>query len=118
MYLHLGQDYIVPLQNVVAVFDMDTATMSGRTQRLLSRLQDEGRIIELYDDLPRAAVLCESALGETLYLTQLSPQARSEGHRDLRREPDPGPRGTGSRPQAPRHVHRFDLGARSASSGV
>ena len=42
MYLHLGQDYIVPLQNVVAVFDMDTATMSGRTQRLLSRLQDEG----------------------------------------------------------------------------
>ena len=73
MYLHLGQDYIVPLQNVVAVFD--TATVSGRTQRLLSRLQDEGRIIELYDDLPRAAVLCESALGETLYLTQLSPQA-------------------------------------------
>ena len=74
MYLHLGQDYIVPLQNVVAVFDMDTATVSGRTQRLLSRLQDEGRIIELYD-LPREAVLCESALGETLYLTQLSPQA-------------------------------------------
>ena len=75
MYLHLGQDYIVPLQNVVAVFDMDTATVSGRTQRLLSRLQDQGRSIELYDDLPRAAVLCESALGETLYLTQLSPQA-------------------------------------------
>ena len=60
MYLHLGQDYIVPLQSVVAVFE---------------RLQDEGRIIELYDDLPRAAVLCENALGETLYLTQLSPQA-------------------------------------------
>jgi|GEM_PF-6812223 len=31
MYLHLGQDYIVPLQNVVAVFDMDTATMSARS---------------------------------------------------------------------------------------
>nr|WP_297175262.1 extracellular matrix/biofilm biosynthesis regulator RemA family protein [uncultured Agathobaculum sp.] len=75
MYLHLGQDYIVPLQNVVAVFDMDTATASRRTQKLLTRLQEEGRIIELYDDLPRAAVLCESALGETLYLTGLSPQA-------------------------------------------
>ena len=68
MYLHLGQDYIVPLQSVVAVFDMDTATASKRTRLLLERLQDEGRIIELYDDLPRAA-------GETLYLTQLSPQA-------------------------------------------
>lgn len=75
MYLHLGQDYIVPLQSVVAVFDMDTATASKRTRLLLERLQDEGRIIELYDDLPRAAVLCENALGETLFLTQLSPQA-------------------------------------------
>ena len=75
MYLHLGQDYIVPLQNVVAVFDMDTATASKRTQRLLTRLQEEGRIIELYEDLPRAAVLCFGALGETLYLTQLSPHA-------------------------------------------
>ena len=62
MYLHLGQDYIVPLQSVVAVFDMDTATASKRTRLLLERLQDEGRIIELYDDLPRAAVLCENAL--------------------------------------------------------
>ena len=53
MYLHLGQDYIVPLQSVVAVFDMDTATASKRTRLLLERLQDE----------------------ETLYLTQLSPQA-------------------------------------------
>ena len=75
MYLHLGQDYIVPLQTVVAVFDMDTATASKRTRGLLSRMQEEGRIIELYEDLPRAAVLCENALGETLYLTKLSPQA-------------------------------------------
>ena len=43
MYLHLGQDYIVPLQSVVAVFDMDTATASKRTRLLLERLQDEGR---------------------------------------------------------------------------
>ena len=75
MYLHLGQDDIVPLQTVVAVFDMDTATASKRTRGLLSRMQEEGRIIELYEDLPRAAVLCENALGETLYLTQPSPQA-------------------------------------------
>ena len=64
MYLHLGQDYIVPLQSVVAVFDMDTATASKRTRCCLNAA-GEGRIIELYDDLPRAAVLCENALGET-----------------------------------------------------
>ena len=71
----MEQHVLVPRQSVGAWFDVDTATASERTQGLLSRLQEEGRIIELYEDLPRAAVLCENALGETLYLTQLSPQA-------------------------------------------
>lgn len=75
MYLHLGQDYIIPFEQVVTVFDMDTATASKRTQRFIARLKEEGRIVELYDDLPRAGVLCTGALGEYLYLTQLSPQA-------------------------------------------
>lgn len=77
MYLHLGQDYIVPLQNVVAVFDLDTATVSRRTQKLLGRLEHEGRLLSLYEDLPRSAVLCASPLGEMLYLTGLSTAALS-----------------------------------------
>ena len=63
MYLHLGQDYIVPLQSVVAVFDMDTATVSKRTHKnTVGPAAGGRRIIELYEDLPRAAVLCENAL--------------------------------------------------------
>ncbi|WNX84621.1 DUF370 domain-containing protein [Agathobaculum sp. NTUH-O15-33] len=75
MYLHLGQDYVVPLRQVTCVFDMDTATASKWTQKLVRRLQEEGRIIELYEDLPRAAVLCVGELGEYLYLTELSSRA-------------------------------------------
>lgn len=74
MYLHLGQDFIVASQDVVCVFDMDTATASKRTRLLLERLQKENRIIELYEDLPRSAILCDGPLGETLYLSPLSPQ--------------------------------------------
>ncbi len=51
---------------------MDTATASRRTRKLLTRLQEEGRIVEVYDDLPRSAVLCEDAIGEILYLTGMS----------------------------------------------
>ncbi len=72
MYLHLGQDHVVLARNVVTIFDMDTATASKRTRKLLARLQEEGRIVEVYDDLPRSAVLCEDAIGEILYLTGMS----------------------------------------------
>ena len=72
MYVHIGQDYMVPARSIVSIFDMDTATASGRTRRLLERLLQEGRIVDLCDDLPKSAVLCTSELGEILYISQIS----------------------------------------------
>ncbi len=28
MYVHIGQDYMVPVRSIVCIFDMDTATRS------------------------------------------------------------------------------------------
>lgn len=72
VYVHIGQDYMVPLRQIVCIFDMDTATASARTRRLLTRLGDEGRIVDLCDDLPGSAVLCTGELGEILYLSPIS----------------------------------------------
>ena len=95
MYVHIGQDYMVPVRSIVCIFDMDTATASGRTRLLLERLSQEGRVVDLCDDLPKSAVLleglsqdgrvvdlcddlpksavlCTSELGEILYISQIS----------------------------------------------
>lgn len=72
MYVHIGQDFIVPTKSILCIFDMDTATWSRHTRALVQRLAREGRTVELFDDLPRAGVLCASPLGEHLYLTGLS----------------------------------------------
>ncbi len=74
MYLHLGKDHVVPFQDVVCIFNLETVTVSKRTKALLKRMQDENRIIELYEDLPRSAVLCENILGEVLYLSSITPK--------------------------------------------
>lgn len=72
MYVHIGQDYLVPVRSIVCIFDMDTATASHRTRWLLSRLEREGRVIDLCEDLPRTGVLCVSEVGEMLYISQIS----------------------------------------------
>ena len=60
MYLHLGIDYIVPLQNVGLLSER------ARPHAASARgFRTEGRIIELYDDLPRGRAVCVP-LGETL----------------------------------------------------
>lgn len=63
---------MVPVQSIVSIFDMETATASTRTRRLLVRLGQEGRVVDLCDDLPKSAVLCMSGLGEILYISQIS----------------------------------------------
>ena len=65
MYVHIGQDYMIPARSIVAVFDMDT-------RALIARLTHEGRVVSACEDLPKSAVLCDGALGEILYISQLS----------------------------------------------
>lgn len=75
MYVHIGQDYMVPVRSIISIFDMDTATNARSTRGLISRLEKEGRVVLVFDDLPKSAVLCTSELGEILYITQISSTA-------------------------------------------
>lgn len=63
---------MLPINSIVCIFDMDTATASKRTRTLLSRMEHEGRIVDLCDDIPKSAVLCTNELGEILYISQIS----------------------------------------------
>ena len=62
VYVHIGQDFIVPTKSIVCIIDMDTSTWSKHTRALVQRLVREGRTVELFDDLPRAGVLCAGEL--------------------------------------------------------
>ena len=83
MYLHLGQNVMVRHQDVIGIFDLDNTTWSFRTRRFLERVEQEGRVVAVGDDLPRSFVLTQEGDGPpTVYITQLAPatlQRRAEG---------------------------------------
>lgn len=72
MFVHLGQDFIVPIASIIGIFDMDTSTVSKNTRKFISRLEQEEKVISLFDDLPKSAILCNTELGERLYISQIS----------------------------------------------
>ncbi|HIV67923.1 MAG TPA: DUF370 domain-containing protein [Candidatus Butyricicoccus stercorigallinarum] len=72
MYLHLGQDVVVPADSILGIYDMDTATWSRHTRAFLSAMERRGRVIALFDDLPKSCILCEEGGEPALYLSQLS----------------------------------------------
>ena len=72
MYLHLGGDCSVRAEDIVAIFDLDNASASRYTRTFLRRVQQEGRVVNVTDDLPRSLVLCRGRDGERAYLSLLS----------------------------------------------
>lgn len=78
MYLHLGQNVMVPHRDVIGIFDLDNTTWSFRTRRFLERAEREGRVVTVGDDLPRSFVLADGGGdGPVVYITALSSAALS-----------------------------------------
>ncbi|MBE6969347.1 MAG: DUF370 domain-containing protein [Ruminococcaceae bacterium] len=72
MYLHLGGDMVVATEAVLGIFDLDNASWSKHTRAFLRRVQQEGRVINVTEDLPRSMVLCRVNGEERVYISLLS----------------------------------------------
>ena len=82
MYLHLGQNEIVPEQRVIGIFDLDKCSYEKRTRDYLAAAEKEGVVLDVSGQLPRSFVVWDHPYHrQNVYLSQLSPatlQKRAE----------------------------------------
>ena len=71
MYLHLGQNVVVPEAEIIGIFDLDNTTGSRITRKFLGEAEKAGRVVSISDDLPKSFVVCNDL---EIYLSQLSSQ--------------------------------------------
>ena len=72
MYLHLGNNYVIPEREIIGIFDMDNTTVSRHTRHMLTQAEKAGRVIAVTSDLPKSFVVCRDG---SVYLCQISPSA-------------------------------------------
>lgn len=72
MFLHLGRDVAVPLDSIILVFDMDTATWSRFTRNYLEAAEKAGKVFVITDELPKSAVVCQENGDFVVYISQIS----------------------------------------------
>ncbi|UOO37691.1 DUF370 domain-containing protein [Oscillospiraceae bacterium CM] len=72
MYLHLGQNVVVPTGSVVGIFDLDNTTGSHLTRAFLSRAEKAGQVVNVSADLPKSFIVCRDGGITTIYLSQLA----------------------------------------------
>ena len=73
MYLHLGQETVVPMREIVGIFDMENTTISKNTRDFLAEAEQNGQVITVSTELPKSFVVCRSKTnGTTVYISQIS----------------------------------------------
>lgn len=74
MYLHIGQETVVPMREIVGIFDMENTTVSKNTRVFLNEAQRQGRVITVGEDLPKSFVVCQKGDNSppTVYISQIS----------------------------------------------
>ena len=71
MYLHIGQNEILPDRRVIGIFDLDNTSTSKRTREFLNRAEREGEVIPC-DDLPKSFILTAEYGFSRVHLTALN----------------------------------------------
>ena len=73
MYLHIGQNEILPEKRIIGIFDMDKATYNRRAMEFLTRAEQEGVVLDISGDIPKSFVVCDHPYHpQIVYLSQLN----------------------------------------------
>lgn len=72
MYLHVGNDIVVNMNDIIGVFDMDNTTISKSGRRFLTIAQKNNNVINATDELPKSYIVTNYD-GETkVYISSIS----------------------------------------------
>ncbi len=72
MFIHLGKDVAVPVKSIIAIFDLDSTTVSKITKEFLTVAQEEGFIENISEDIPKSFIVTEQDKKSRIYLSHIS----------------------------------------------
>lgn len=73
MYLHLGQDIVVKMDQVIGIFDLENSTVSQITRNFLAKAEKQGQVVNVSMEMPKTFVVCsDRQKNTTVYISQIS----------------------------------------------
>lgn len=73
MYLHIGQNEIVPENRIIGIFDLDKCSYEKRTREYLAKAERDGVVLDASGSIPRSFVVCDHPYHpQIVYLSQLN----------------------------------------------
>ncbi|NLM49628.1 MAG: DUF370 domain-containing protein [Clostridiaceae bacterium] len=72
MFLHLGGSHMVYMDDVVGFFDLEKTSISKITREYLKKAQNEKKVINVSDELPKSFIITKKNNSESVYISPIS----------------------------------------------
>ncbi|MFR5266505.1 MULTISPECIES: extracellular matrix regulator RemB [Clostridium] len=72
MFLHLGENVVVPIKDVIGIFDIKSAMDSSDTIQFLRMADEDGFVERITDEAPKSFVVAEVNKMSRIYLSPIS----------------------------------------------
>ena len=74
MFVHVGNGKLIKKEQIIGIFDFDTATVAIKTKKWLSKKQKEKKIVSINYEIPKSFIIMDKKDNSRVYLSQLSPK--------------------------------------------
>jgi hypothetical protein len=72
MFLHLGENVVVPINDVIGIFDIETTMYSSDTSQFLRMAEEDGFVERITKDKSKSFVIAEVDKKSKVYLSPIS----------------------------------------------
>ena len=77
MYLHLGEETVVRMKDIIGIFDIENTSISKHTKDFLARSEKGKKVVTVGAlaagyEMPKSFVVCEDEGEEKVYISQIS----------------------------------------------
>ena len=72
MFLHLGENVVVPIKDVIGIFDIETTMYSSDTSQFLRMAEEDGFVERITKDKAKSFVIAEVDKKSKVFLSPIS----------------------------------------------
>ncbi|MBU5487465.1 DUF370 domain-containing protein [Clostridium sp. MSJ-8] len=72
MFLHLGENVVVPIKDIIGIFDLQATMYSSDTIQFLRMAEEDGFVERISDEKPKSFIIAEVDKMSKVYLSPIS----------------------------------------------
>ncbi|AGX41088.1 extracellular matrix regulator RemB [Clostridium saccharobutylicum] len=72
MFLHLGENVVVPIKDIIGIFDLQNTMYSSDTIQFLRLAEEDGFVERITEEKPKSFIIAEVDNMSKIYLSPIS----------------------------------------------